>query len=57
MDYQKAFNYISGLLWIVSIICLFIAVYQTGVEHGKLDGLECGTDTECEVLEDMLSRR
>ncbi|MGL5935287.1 MAG: hypothetical protein ACRCZI_06650 [Cetobacterium sp.] len=31
--------------------------YLMGVEHGRLQGLQCGTDTECEVLEDMLNRK
>lgn len=53
---QKVFNYTSSVLWIVALIALFYGVYLTGVEHGRLQGLQCGTDTECEALEDMLNR-
>jgi hypothetical protein len=54
---MKAFIYTSSALWIVALIVLLYGIYRTGVEHGKLQGLECGTDTECEVLADILSRR
>lgn len=53
---QKVFNYTSSILWVVALIALFYGVYLTGVKHGRLQGLQCGTDTECEVLEDMLAR-
>jgi hypothetical protein len=53
---QKIFNYTSSVLWIVTLIALVYGVYLTGVEHGRLQGLQCGTDTECEVLADMLNR-
>lgn len=46
----------SSALWVVALIALFYGVYLTGVEHGRLQGLQCGTDTECEVLADMLDR-
>ena len=50
------FIYTSSALWVVALIALFYGVYLTGVEHGRLQGLQCGTDTECEVLADMLER-
>lgn len=53
---MKLFIWTSSALWIVALITLFYGVYLTGVEHGRLQGLQCGTDTECEVLEDMLAR-
>ncbi len=56
MNYTKAFIFTSSLLWVATLIGLFYGVYLTGVEHGRLQGLQCGTDTECEILEDMLSR-
>ncbi len=53
---MKLFIWTSSALWIVALITLFYGVYLTGVEHGRLQGLECGTDTECEVLADILDR-
>ena len=56
MDYRKAWIYTwIGYSIIVAGLLIYLA-YQTGIEQGRLQGLECGTDTECEVLEDMLSR-
>jgi len=54
--HMKLFIYASPVFWIIALIALFYGVYLTGVEHGRLQGLQCGTDTECEVLEDMLNR-
>lgn len=54
---MKLFIMTSSILWVIAVIGLFISVYLVGVEHGRLQGLQRGTDTECEVLEDMLSRR
>ena len=56
---MKLFIYTSSALWVVALIALialFYGVYLTGIEHGRLQGLQCGTDTECEVLADMLDR-
>lgn len=53
---MKLFVVTSSILWVVALITLFYSVYLTGVEHGRLQGLQCGTDTECEVLADMLER-
>ena len=54
---MKAFIYLSAAMWVVALLVALTLAYQLGVKDGRLQGLQCGTDTECEVLEDMLARQ
>ena len=55
-DRMKLAIYASIWICTIAILASILGVYYIGVEHGRLQGLQCGTDTECEVLADMLDR-
>jgi hypothetical protein len=56
MNERKALAYMMMTWGVLVIGILFYTVYNIGVTDGRLQGLECATDTECEVLHDMLDR-